>query len=430
MRPVLISIFLLLLPTGCEVFNPLNNSSDVVLSIKLPSKDLAGGEPASLGKVLAITRVILKVTASDMEDITATLDVAGSTASGTVEVPKGTGRKFSVECFDASGNLQYSGETTADIDDVAIQVSITTKGHYPTGSLLSVDSFTFSEVVLSWSKNNDPDFSSYELVRAASANGLGSSSSRTRLAIYSSRDIQSYVDSTVSQNTAYFYGVIVWDTEKLGWLSTPILVITPRFMSSTIGPIDIPDLGSNGIYFLDNSFAPSDAVVTSFIYTIRVDDAGNPDTFWTSDYEIYLSTSESAGLVADVLVWDNLGGKTDGGDDDDTADDSDIFLFRRVTFEFNGEPANQFWGVYVFDEVGGDTGVLDFIRLEIYYSAGSVQKRLAPSRGRIVITARSDGGTVIRSFSEVNTGPTAGMAIARAQVSYPVTGESHYPPKK
>ena len=403
MRPVtqLALAMILAALAGCDTFYPDQGDSAILLSISLPERERVEGDQA-LSKALTITLVTVTVTGADMDRVTENLDVSGSTASGTVLVPKGTDRTFSVECFDGNGNIQYSGETTIDIEEATAEVSITTEGHFPSGSTLLLDGYNSSNVELSWTRNSDTDFAAYELVRASTASQLASSSTRTRLAYYSTRATLSYTDTTVEQNSVYFYAVVVWDSEGLGLRSSPKGVITPRYLSSNIAPVTIPDLGSNGIYFLDNSFAPNDAIVTGVDYTIRVGDDNNPNAFWTSDYRIYISSNSAQLAIVDVLVWNNEGGQTDSGDDDDLANDSDIFLFWRSTSLFNGESPNQYWGVYVEDVVAGDSGVLDFIQLEIYYSSASLLKQATPVTGKTTLAFNRGAGWSISSHSEDN----------------------------
>ena len=59
--------------------------------------------------------------------IVVTLTVAGATVNGTVRVPAGTGRVFTVRAYDAQGNEIGSGSSTSDVrvgDNPAVTVSL------------------------------------------------------------------------------------------------------------------------------------------------------------------------------------------------------------------------------------------------------------------------------------------------------------------
>lgn len=151
-------------------------------------------------------------------------------------------------------------------------------------------------------------------------------------------------------------------------LSPPIPPREPEGGSGTLwldsGPIDIPiedNTGNAQFYRLQNLSAPSNAEVTGLRYRLRISDEGN-GAFYCGDYEIWLF---SGNVDWELRVYDNLGGATDGGFDDDTADDQDIYLNFRSTSAFNGETPDQYWGVIVWDNLSGDDGKLDYIQFEV-----------------------------------------------------------------
>ena len=113
--------------------------------------------------------------------------------------------------------------------------------------------------------------------------------------------------------------------------------------------------------------APSGAYITNVEYRLRIDDAGDPNNFWCGDYEVYLFD----GLAENEhRVYDNRGGRTDGGWDDDVEDDSDIWLTfaYRSTDYFNGRDANIQRGVTIIDNLAGDYGLVNYIELKIHWS--------------------------------------------------------------
>ncbi|MFQ6674830.1 MAG: hypothetical protein ACE5LH_00650 [Fidelibacterota bacterium] len=178
------------------------------------------GSP-TLAKSVVVARVVLTVSASDMETIEKDLALSSDrkTASGSVEVPRGKARKFTVEAIDANGVTQYSGSTTHDIEDDVETVSITTEGHYPTPVSLSVTGVGLNSVELEWTRNSDVDFEEYELYRSTSSTVDLTS---TRVTVISQQATTSYVDGTVDLNTSYSYRMIVWDTEGLGFWSSVV----------------------------------------------------------------------------------------------------------------------------------------------------------------------------------------------------------------
>ena len=71
-----------------------------------------------LSKVVAASlfRAEIVITASDMADIRQDLLISGDTASGMVEdIPAGSTRLFTLNGYDSSGDLIYSGSSNADI---------------------------------------------------------------------------------------------------------------------------------------------------------------------------------------------------------------------------------------------------------------------------------------------------------------------------
>lgn len=136
---------------------------------------------------------------------------------------------------------------------------------------------------------------------------------------------------------------------------------TIQLGSGTINlPID-DNTGTAQAYRLRNLIAPSGATVTDLRYRLRISDEGD-GAFYCGDYEIWLFSGD---VEWEHRVYDNLGGRTDGGFDDDSADDLDIYLNWRNTSFFDGETPNDWWGVLVWDNLSGDDGELDYIEFEV-----------------------------------------------------------------
>ena len=115
------------------------------------------------------------------------------------------------------------------------------------------------------------------------------------------------------------------------------------------------------------------AYVTEVVYSLTIDDRpqdppDDPLNFFCADYEITLETDTGKSL----LVYDNLGGITDGetnevSNDDDPEDDTDIELIERSTHYFDGESPNQTWWVRVEDTMSGGYGQLEYFEFEIWW---------------------------------------------------------------
>lgn len=135
-------------------------------------------------------------------------------------------------------------------------------------------------------------------------------------------------------------------------------------ISLSSGTIDLPiddDTGYGQYQRLRNQVAPSGAEVTDLRYRLRIADDGD-GSFYCIDYEVWLFSGEPDW---ELNVYDNLGGTTDGGYDDDVDDDQDIYLNWRSTSYFDGQDPNQWWGVLVLDNWGGGDGVLNYIQFEV-----------------------------------------------------------------
>ncbi len=142
-----------------------------------------------------------------------------------------------------------------------------------------------------------------------------------------------------------------------------------NFMVSS-GTIDqaIPDGGYYWIGMATSDVLPSNAVVTDLEYRLRIEGVGG-DTlnFYCGDYELYLSTTAHGGASRYLNIYNHLGGRTDGGYDDDTTDDYDIYLNWRSTSAFNGEDASQYFYLWVDDSWTGDVGQLNYIQFYVYW---------------------------------------------------------------
>ncbi len=127
---------------------------------------------------------------------------------------------------------------------------------------------------------------------------------------------------------------------------------------------NIPDRTAGGYgfnwSFVDIAGATAGARVTKVKYTVRIVHS------WVGDLLVKLGHASPTY----VTVWNRLGGTTDGGNDDDTANDNDIFLNGRWEYTaFDDDLVNQRWYLNVWDQAYGDTGYIDYFQLWVYYRA-------------------------------------------------------------
>ncbi|CAM2068469.1 Proprotein convertase P-domain-containing protein [Sulfidibacter corallicola] len=122
--------------------------------------------------------------------------------------------------------------------------------------------------------------------------------------------------------------------------------------------IAIPDGASDGVrYTLEFGGASQDAVVTSLDYALKVASVD------VEDMEIILESPTGKRLI----VWRyGTGGTTDQGEDDDSADDNDIYLQGRYDLVvMDGEPVNGAWKWWLRDLRNGNPGRLESCELRL-----------------------------------------------------------------
>ncbi len=169
-------------------------------------------------------------------------------------------------------------------------------------------------------------------------------------------------------------------------------IANPYFVSTGQINMPIPDLGSVWVRVIDSTQAPPGAVVTNFEYRTYIGpQGGDPSTFYCGDYEIYLFTGAAE---RELLVYDNLGGRTDGGHDDDAADDGNIYLNHRTTHFFDGDDARGYFGIWVDDIYASDSGQLNYLDLWVHWEVPLPNLRCyVPAGWDSAIVASSVTGT-------------------------------------
>ena len=190
--------------------------SIIQLKIELAERNEDQSLLEPLRKPLIITKVTVTVSASDMTTITKELEEDDDKLySGSIEVPKGNGRQFTVKAIDANNTTQYEGSTTVDIQNDPQQVAITLTPLYPNPVALTISDYSASSVTLSWTRNNDNDFSFYRVMRSETST-FDLNNKDDRVIDLTSRSQTTYTDSDLLPETLYYYCVWVVDTERLG----------------------------------------------------------------------------------------------------------------------------------------------------------------------------------------------------------------------
>jgi hypothetical protein len=180
------------------------------------------------------------------------------------------------------------------------------------------------------------------------------------------------------------------------------------------GQVDyvIPDLTWLCYEMWNTTSIPSDAYVTSIDYRLRVGYDTDPATFFAGDYEIWLSSAAHGSCSDYLCVYDNLGGRTDGGYDDDAEDDADIYLNWRTTTAFYGESPSQHWFAKVKDVYSGDHGLINYVEMYVNWEAPDVT---LPNLTASYIPSGWDAPIVASSVTGTHT---SGPSLQEGQNTY------------
>ncbi len=209
---------LCLLLSSCSTKNPLESdqNAEIAIEIIFPSHNSL----KKTSSAATISRVIVTVTASDMDTIQAELIISDNKFSGDIEVKQGEDRIFAVEAKDGKGLVQYSGSTKIDIlEDTTVPIEL--QAHTPESVFLMKRDATYNSATLYWKKNTDPDFFSYKLNRSQSP-GVSTTS---ELIHETTNNIDTtYTDQELLPSTNYYYKVFVFDTENLFTGSNEVMI--------------------------------------------------------------------------------------------------------------------------------------------------------------------------------------------------------------
>ncbi len=146
------------------------------------------------------------------------------------------------------------------------------------------------------------------------------------------------------------------------------------------------------------TWAPEGAVVTKVQYKLAIRGA----SLRCSDYEVSLD-NDPCDTNPGVVVYDNLGGFTDGGYDDDPETDRDIELDWRETHAFDGQSVHQDWTVCVADTVWAYSGYVTDLCLRICWEvkeAAGTCCGFAPGDRVVLLTDNPDGAVGLPAGTE------------------------------
>lgn len=222
---LLLTLFALVFSCSREPVSSIIKSepSSVSLNISVDQSALNRLESKSLAKPTDITKVMLSVTATDMDSISRQLSKVGTKYTASVEVPKGNNRTFRVGAYDQNSYLQYLGITVKNIQADQDSVNLTLLPQYPEPVALSVVYTTNNSVSLFWTPNDDDDFYAY-MILASEIPQLDLDTDI--IATIEDQSQTTFTDLGLDPNTTYYYQVLVVDTELLYYGSNAVSATT------------------------------------------------------------------------------------------------------------------------------------------------------------------------------------------------------------
>lgn len=146
------------------------------------------------------------------------------------------------------------------------------------------------------------------------------------------------------------------------YVASPTYGGSGRVLIERTDNIAIPDQGFVWYDLPNPTGVPPGATVVEVQYRVRVVHT------WLSDLRLEIFSAEDNFVV----IWDHDGRQTDNGDDDDAADDGDIYLNWRTTHAFDGElvmGSSLPWTFLAQDTVPADSGYIDYVQFWIFYDS-------------------------------------------------------------
>jgi len=209
-RNVLSAAFLIsLFVAGCSKQSPTgSDASQTVVTLRFSfenSSNASASKSTSLQKAARIVMVVVTVTAPDISPpITEKLQIVGQTATGSIRVPQGNSRTFTVQGLDEADIVQFEGQRTINLTGPTANVNIIPTIIPPVPSNVRVVGEPQHNVVnLAWDKNTDQDFSRYELFRSTT-----SSRPDRPFLIIDDINVTSHSDSSVQEVQTYTYWLL------------------------------------------------------------------------------------------------------------------------------------------------------------------------------------------------------------------------------
>ncbi len=293
---------------SCSEDNPVQSDSvgtDVQFVINFETNS---SQRVELSKTATINRVVVNVAGPGMSRVTKelTLNSGVTEATGSLEVPKGNDRIFSVDGIDGNSITQFSGETTQDIVNDVESVSISVSWIPPDPVTLTISNITSTAATLNWTTSAAPDFSFYRVL-------LSTSTTLIDLTDQIGDDMTD-VNSTsmniinLTPGATYFAAVMTVHTE--GWFTGDLSFGTQNSIVKSFSSVDLLQLIGDDDSF-ETGLVGSEQNESLFVH------------FTSSSYpvkivglDLYIwGTQEFTVVVRDYSTYDLLGGGTANGVD-------------------------------------------------------------------------------------------------------------------
>ncbi len=318
-----------------------NGNSNISFNISVNVSNREINNTGPLAKVNDITRVVVTVSGPDMDMMTKNLSGDGETFTGSISVPKGDNRTFEIKARDAAGIDQFDGSVTQNIQNDNESISIELD-HIPANPVtLSLQSVQSNVVVLQWTKNNDPDFDHYRIVRST---GSTPDLNDDKLVDIDNQNTTRYSDYSVEANTTYYYQVWVVDTEFWGTKGNVVNATIPAFSNSqklynddgTFEDYYFSEIQMNGLFVM---FTPPAVPcrIDSLHYYMKDESDENGGNYYavitnSEGTDIFWSLSQTTYPGTHWVNWFNLF---------DTAADATVYDYFYVGIQYartNGWP--------------------------------------------------------------------------------------------
>jgi hypothetical protein len=185
------------------------------------------------------------------------------------------------------------------------EAEIVTPGDVPTPTILTAIA-GLTQVALEWTKCPDPNFSHYSLYRSYSAGIAGDTLFKTKLRTFSDPDMLSFIDSTLTQKTAYYALRTTNSVGSLAWSNEVTVTLPSKYVLAwgwnAYGQCNVPSPNSGFV-----------AVSGGYYHSLGLKEDGSIVAWGQNDYGQCNVPSPNSGFVAIAGGWrHSLGLKEDG----------------------------------------------------------------------------------------------------------------------